>query len=182
MPTASALAGWSNQVPTSFQFAFKANRAITRSKRFADSADLVARFSDLLTAVGPHLGPVLFQLETRADLSQLADLLEIVRPRLKRIVVEFRHPSWLADAAFDILRVNNVALCQTETDDGCDPSVGATDFSYIRLRKSAYTAAELDKRFERLETLADAGHDVFCYLKHDVQNAVLLAELRQRNK
>jgi uncharacterized protein YecE (DUF72 family) len=119
---------------------------------------------------------VLFQLETRADLTQLADFLAIVRPRLKRIVVEFRHPSWLTDATFDILRGNNVALCQTETDAGCDPSVGATDFSYVRLRKSVYTAGELDERFERLETLAGPGHDVFCYLKHEVENAVLLNE------
>jgi len=178
LPTASALESWSEQVPPTFQFAIKASRVITRQKRLADSADLAARFCDLLTRMGPRLGPVLFQFETRADVPQLVDFLAIIRPRLKRIVVEFRHASWLTDATFDVLRASNVALCQTETDDGSDPSISAADFSYVRLRKSAYTASELEERIAGLAALADADHDVFCYLRHDVENAVLLRDLR----
>ena len=178
MPSASTLAGWSDQVPPAFQFAFKANRGITRTKEFASKAALAVRFCDLLGTTGSHLGPVLFQLESRADVPQLADFLAMLRPRLRRIVVEFRHKSWFTDAAFDVLRGSDVALCQTETDSGCDPLVSARDFSYVRLRKSAYTRAELDERIGQLEALAGAGHDIFCYLKHDVENAVLLRELR----
>jgi uncharacterized protein YecE (DUF72 family) len=177
MPTTSALAGWSEQVSATFQFAIKAPRAITRQKRLADNTDLVARFCDLLTTMGSRLGPVLFQFETRADTAQLADFLAIIRPRLRRIVMEFRHASWLTDETFELLHCNSVALCETETDDGCDPSIGAANFSYIRLRKSAYTAIELDERIGRLAALADGDHDVFCYLKHDVENAVLLRDL-----
>ena len=177
MPSASALAGWSEQVPPEFQFAFKANRGITRTKEFASREDLVIRFCDLVTAVGPHLGPVLFQLESRADVPQLSEFLAMVRPRLKRIVVEFRHKSWFTDATFDVLRANDVALCQTESEDGRDPAVSARDFSYIRLRKSSYTLEDLGERMRQLEAAAGAEHDVFCYLKHDVQNAVLLRQL-----
>lgn len=178
MPTASALSGWARQAPPSFQFAFKANQGITRTKDFAGREELIIRFCDLLAEVGGHLGPVLFQLESRADPPQLAAFLALLRPRLRRIVIEFRHRTWLTDEVFDILRAADAALCQTETDQGTDPLISASDFTYVRLRKSAYTSAELDKRLDELETMAASGHDVFCYLKHDVENAVLLRDLR----
>jgi len=178
MPKAEVLSGWAEQVPPDFQFAFKANRRITQTKRPADGADAIAWFCDRLAAVGAHLGPVLFQLESRADLAQLAGFLALLRPRLTRIVVEFRHPSWFTDETFDILRSHGAALCQTETDDGCDPYLGASDFSYVRLRKSSYTAGELSERLQRLDALCEADHDVYCYLKHEVENAVLLRDQR----
>jgi uncharacterized protein YecE (DUF72 family) len=178
MPSTSALESWAAQVPDGFMFAFKANRGITRTKEFATKTDLVGRFCDLLESVGPHLGPVLFQFESRADPPQLAEFLVAIRPRLQRIVVEFRHASWYTEEAFDILRRNDVALCQTETDKSCDPLISASDFSYVRLRKSAYTLDEVRERMGGLESLARPGHDVFCYLKHDGENAVLLRELR----
>lgn len=180
MPSAEALAAWCNQVPPDFRFAFKAHRAITHRKRFADTGDFVDRFCDLLAPLDSRVGPVLFQFETIADVPQLSDFLVAMRPRFKRIVVEFRHASWFTDAAFDVLRANDVALCQTETDDGCDPTVRASGFSYLRLRKSTYSAAALDERLGQLQASAAGGHDVFCYLKHDAQNAVLLRELPRR--
>jgi uncharacterized protein YecE (DUF72 family) len=179
MPKDDVLAGWTTQVPPDFTFAIKANRRITQTKRPADGADAIAWFCDRLAAVGPHLGPVLFQLESRADLAQLVGFLALVRPRLARVVIEFRHPSWLTDEAFDILRAKDVALCQTETDDGSDPYIPASDFSYVRLRKSSYTAPELQERLNGLELLAGSSHDVYCYLKHEVENAVLLRDLRR---
>jgi uncharacterized protein YecE (DUF72 family) len=182
MPSASALTNWAEQAPDGFQFSFKANRGITRTKEFGSRTDLLLRFCDLLGNAFPHLGPVLFQFESRADLPQLAEFLGMARPRLRRIVVEFRHKSWYSDEAFDILRSNDAALCQTETDEGIDPEVSASDFSYVRLRKSAYTAEEVEQRISRLESLASGGHDVYCYLKHDVGNAVLLRDLKQRGR
>jgi uncharacterized protein YecE (DUF72 family) len=180
MPSASALTGWAAQVPAPFQFAFKANQGITRTKDFASRGDLIARFCDLLADVGGHLGPVLFQLEARADPPQLSEFLALVRPRLKRVVMEFRHKTWFTDEVFDSLRSNDVALCQTETDKGTDPLISAIDFTYIRLRKSSYTLAELEQRIGGLQEMAESGHDVYCYLKHDVENAVLLRELHPR--
>jgi uncharacterized protein YecE (DUF72 family) len=177
MPKQEVLATWVGQVPSAFTFSIKANRRITQTKRPADGADAIAWFCDQLSAVGSRLGPVLFQLESRSDLEQLDGFLALVRPRLARIVIEFRHASWLTDQAFDILRSHNAALCQTETDDGNDPYVPASDFSYVRLRKSTYTAAELSERLERLAKLAEPNHDVFCYLKHEVENAVLLRDV-----
>ena len=104
----------------------------------------------------------------------------MARPRLKRMVVEFRHKSWYSDEAYDILRSHDAALCRTETDEATDPEVSASDFSYVRLRKSAYTLDEVEERLTLLKSLASGEHDVYCYLKHDVENAVLLRKLTQR--
>jgi uncharacterized protein YecE (DUF72 family) len=178
MPAAATLAGWANRVPSEFRFSFKANQGITRSKEFANRGDRLNWFCHQIEATGEHLGPVLFQFESRADLPQLATFLELARPLVQRIVVEFRHKSWFTDGTYELLRAQGVALCQTETDAGCDPLVSAPDFSYVRLRKSAYTSDEVRERLNGLRETAVAGRDVFCYLKHDVENAVLLRDLR----
>jgi uncharacterized protein YecE (DUF72 family) len=178
MPAAASLAGWVGRVSNGFRFSFKANQGITRSKEFASRGDRLQFFCKQIEAVGKHLGPVLFQFESRADLTQLAEFLKIARPLLSRIVVEFRHKSWFTDEVYDMLRVNGVALCQTETDAGCDPLVSAPDFSYVRLRKSAYTPDEVRKRLGQLRSMAADDHDVYCYLKHDVENAVILRDLQ----
>jgi uncharacterized protein YecE (DUF72 family) len=177
MPSGATLAGWAGRVSDGFRFSFKANQGITRSKEFASRGDRLTWFCKQIEEVGDHLGPVLFQFETRADLPQLGEFLGLARPLLKRIVVEFRHKTWFTDEAYELLRANGVALCQTETDSGCDPLVSAPDFSYLRLRKSAYTLDEVGARLKQLQAMATGDHDVFCYLKHDVENAVLLREV-----
>ena len=176
MPNPEAVRAWTDQAPPGFLFSFKAHRAITHRKRFAEGSEFLDRFAELLTIVGSHLGPVLFQLDTIADVPQLADFLAMAKARFGRVVVEFRHKSWFADATYDVLRGAGVAMCQTETDEGTDPQLDASDFAYRRLRRSSYSAAELGDRLAELRTLA-AGREVFAYLKHDAANAVLLRDL-----
>jgi len=177
LPSPETVAGWCDLVPETFRFSFKAPGAITHRKRFGTPSDYLDRFAGLLTVVKSRLGPVLFQLDTVADVEQLREFASHVRPRFERIAFEFRHASWYDEAVFDILRASDIALCQTETDDACDPPLGAREFSYVRLRKSAYSGDELAERVARLEALTAGGRDVFGYLKHDVENAVLLRDL-----
>ncbi len=177
LPGPEVIARWCELVPPGFRFAFKAPGAITHRKRFAGTGEIVTRFADLVAVAGTRLGPVLFQLDTVADVDQLAEFAALVKLRFPRIVFELRHPSWLVEPVFDLMRAHDVGLCQTETDDGCDPPLPAKSFAYARLRKQAYTAAELRDRLARLEALAAGGRDVFAFLKHDVENAVLLREI-----
>jgi uncharacterized protein YecE (DUF72 family) len=176
IPKLNAIAGWCEQVPPTFRFAFKAHRAITHRRRFADTTDFLERFAEPIQGVGHRLGPVLFQFETIADVSQLAEFLGRVKGYFPRVVAEFRHPSWLTEATYDVLRAGGVAMCQTETDEGCGPGVPATGFSYLRLRRSDYTAVDLENRLRALQKLSAPEHDVFVYLKHDAVNAVLLRD------
>jgi uncharacterized protein YecE (DUF72 family) len=173
-PAPEAIAGWRDQAPPDFLFSVKASRAITHRKRFADTGELLERFAELLRILGDRLGPVLFQFQTIADVAQLRDFLGQARSHFPRVVAEFRHPSWMTDETFEVLRSVDAALCATETDDGSDPHIAAHGFSYVRLRRTAYTAEELAGRLAALRELSAGDHDVFAYLKHDVENAVLL--------
>src|SRR5262249_49269920 len=145
--------------------------------QFAATNDMFDRFAELLHGAGARLGPVLFQFETIADVPQLADFLGAARARFGRVVAEFRHQSWFSPATYDVLAAADVPLCRTETDDGQAPVVTGPTFSYLRLRRSAYTVETLQARLAELGTLAGA-HDVFAYMKHDVENAVLLRDVQ----
>jgi len=173
MPPPEAVASWRDQAPPDFRFSFKAHRAITHRKRFADDTEVLDRFAELMQVVGDRLGPVLFQFDTIADVPQLEDFLAVATTRFARVVVEFRHKSWFTDACFDLLRRTGVALCQTETDDGADPVLDSPTFAYRRLRRSAYTLQDVEQHLAALRRLAP-DRDVFAYFKHDAANAVLL--------
>ncbi len=173
-PTSAAISGWCSQVPPEFRFSCKAHRAITHKKRFADVTDFFDRYADLLLEFGTKLGPVLFQFETIADPPQLADFLGVVTGRFQRVVAEFRHPTWFSKETFAVLQAADVALCATETDEGSDPVV-PTSFTYVRLRRSEYTAGEMSDRVIGLRRRA-ADQDVYAYAKHDAANAVLLRD------
>src|SRR6187551_2007259 len=75
MPNAATIAGWRSQVPDSFRFAMKAPRRITHIKRLTDSTADVEHFLEMLTALGPCLGSILFQLPPhfKRDLPRFAE-------------------------------------------------------------------------------------------------------------
>src|SRR6476619_2597952 len=62
MPSAKQLGEWVAQVPATFQFAVKAPQRITHKERLENSADSLATFFTACQALGPKLGPLLFQL------------------------------------------------------------------------------------------------------------------------
>lgn len=167
MPAPDAVAKWRDTVPDGFRFAYKAFRGIVHRKRFADGTELLDRFAELLEPVGPRLGPVMFQFETIADVDQLKTFLGNAKARFEKVVVEFRHPSWLTEATFNVLREADIAMCQTETDNECAPLLPAGNFAYLRLRKSDYTEAELKAWKHKLDAMVAAGRDVYCFFKHE---------------
>ena len=81
-------------------------------------------------------------------------------------------PAWLAgDVAGDVLdrldgRRATVALVETDSP-AARPISTSGPFTYARLRRSHYGAAELDRWGERLAKLQAEGRDVYVYLRHD---------------
>jgi uncharacterized protein YecE (DUF72 family) len=180
LPRPGAIEKWRDTVPAEFRFAYKAFRGIVHRKRFADDTQILDRFAELLEHAGGSLGPVLFQFETIADVPQLDAFLRNATARFRQVAVEFRHVSWLTASAFQVLRERDVALCQTETDDGCDPLVPASHFAYLRLRKSDYSVDQLRAWRRTLQAMVAGGRDVYCYLKHEGRFAALASEVFQR--
>jgi len=170
MPAAKALAEWAAVVPEGFQFALKANRNITHIRRLRDCEESVERFLEAAKALAEtgRLGPVLVQLPPNfaADLPRLGAFLKLL-PADRRFALEVRHASWHAPETYELLREFGAALCIAETDEESAPETLTAEFTYLRLRKTTYTRAELKTWREKCRAWMRQGTDVYVYFKHE---------------
>lgn len=115
-----------------------------------------------------RFGAVLFQLPPnfKADAERLTAFLDEAASFNLRMAFEFRHESWFADEIYSVLRKHNAALCVAESDELATPDVRTADFICYRLRRSEYSADEIDVVCEQLRDAARYG-DVFAYFKHE---------------
>lgn len=119
---------------------------------------------------GDRLGSVLFRVPAgvERDDRRLASLLE-AWPGGLRLTLEFQHLSWFVDEVFALLQAAGAACCATEleTADG-PPAIRRTGgFLYLRLRRDAYTRAELRAWAARVVPFLEAGDDVYAFFRHD---------------
>lgn len=168
MPTPKTLAGWDGQTPRDFVFALKAPQRITHLARLRDVDEPVRFFCEVARALGPKLGPLLFQLPPnfKKDLGRLTDLLALL-PRDLRVAFEFRHESWLGDDVYERLGARNAALCIADFGDRTTPLIASADFGYLRLRDEGYGDAELGSWADTIGSLGDRWRDTFVFFKHE---------------
>ncbi len=139
-PSKGLVLGWSRYTPDDFVFSLKLPQVMTHEKKLelrkGVETDLV-RFLSLmkpLISTG-KMGPVLIQLPPsfsyENDLDRLKGFLGMV-PEDVRFAVEFRHPSWLRDDVWSLLRSRNVA--NTIVDEPLLPpdAIVTADFAFIR--------------------------------------------------
>jgi uncharacterized protein YecE (DUF72 family) len=179
LPEQSTFASWREQVPEGFLFAVKASRFLTHMKRLRDPEEPLDRLFSRAAALGPTLGPVLYQLPAHftRDLARLDDFLQAlptkVAGRRVRHVMEFRDPSWYVADTFDLLERRGVALCLHDKRGSSidDPFVGP--FVYVRFHGTSghyhgsYGSAQLDRWARRLAEQASDGKAVFAYFNND---------------
>jgi len=170
MPTERMLAGWLNASGTHFRFSFKAPQRITHILRLKDCSQALGGLSRALAPVAAagRMGVVLFQLPPnfKADPQRLDAFLADAKMCRLRIAFEFRHGSWFSNEVYGVLRDHGAALCVAESEDLETPDVATASFTYYRLRKSGYSAAQLDSLARTLRRRASAG-EVFAYFKHE---------------
>lgn len=157
---------WREQTPDDFVFSLKGSRYITHIRRLRDAEGTLANFfAQGLLALGPKLGPILWQFPPRfkfdadlfeaffaalpADAKAAAALARRHDNRLKgraltkaetdapiRHAVEIRHESFVCEEFIRLLRRRNIALVVADTVDWpCLFDVTA-DFVYARLHGS----------------------------------------------
>jgi uncharacterized protein YecE (DUF72 family) len=139
-PSKGLVLGWSRYSPEGFVFSAKLPRAITHEKRLdlaqGAESDLI-RFLSLMKPLitAGKLGPVLVQLPPsysyEEDFGKLKSFLEVV-PDDVRFAVEFRHPSWLKDEVWSLLRSRNVANVIVDEPLLPPETVVTADFAFIR--------------------------------------------------
>ncbi|MDQ6740972.1 MAG: DUF72 domain-containing protein [Actinomycetota bacterium] len=155
---------WGLETPTNFEFAIKGGRFITHMLRLRNVDTALANFfASGMLALGPKLGPVLWQLPERItfDAEVLGSFLgrlphgtaaaavlatghderlkdrnwtETDADRPLRHALEVRHPSFATEECYELLRRHNVALVLADTA-GRWPFLSrvTSDFVYVRL-------------------------------------------------
>jgi uncharacterized protein YecE (DUF72 family) len=148
IPSEAVLATWAGEVSPDFRFVMKASRRITHNGRLKDVDGSLAYFLRAVNPLGPRLGPTLFQLPPtfQKDFARLREFLARL-PRRWPAAFEFRHPTWLDDEVYQLLRDQNAALVAVDEDEGeggGSPLVVTADWGYLRLRRSSYDPAALE--------------------------------------
>jgi uncharacterized protein YecE (DUF72 family) len=184
-PSASKVAAWLRATPADFVFAVKAQRGGSMRAFRGDAAASVAWLTGPYRLFGERLGAVLFRVpeDVPYDPGRLAALLD-AWPEDVPLALEPRHPSWVDDGAFELLRRHRVTMVATELpEDDAPPTLRLTGrFLYLRLRRHDYSPAEVDGWAARIEPFLSGGHDAFVFFRHDpVGRATELGdELRTR--
>jgi uncharacterized protein YecE (DUF72 family) len=174
LPEAATFAAWRAQVAGGFLFAVKASRFLTHMKRLRDPQEPIDRLFSRVQALGPCLGPVLYQLpgNFHRDVPLLDAFLCALPPRIQH-VVEFRDRSWYVDTTFNCLERHGVALClhDKEGSEISEPFVGPC--AYIRFHGTSgryhgsYSERALADWAERLLSHWRDGGDVYAYFNND---------------
>jgi uncharacterized protein YecE (DUF72 family) len=189
LPARESLARWRDTVPRDFRFACKASRFITHMKKLAPGGPGLGRFLDAVAALGPKLGPILFQLPPRweLDLDRLARFLRLL-PGTRRFAFEFRDPSWLRAETYALLAEHGAALCLYELAGRRTRPRTTADFVYVRLHgpagayRGTYPARTLRRWAARCTTWTREGRDVYCYFDNDERGYAARDALRLRGR
>jgi uncharacterized protein YecE (DUF72 family) len=181
-PSKGLVLGWSRYSPEGFVFSAKLPRAITHEKRLDLSqgaeSDLV-RFLSLMKPLitTGKLGPILIQLPPsysyEEDFGKLKSFLEVV-PDDVRFAVEFRHPSWLRDEVWSLLKSRNVANVIVDEPLLPPETVVTADFAFIRWHGRGtrpwynyrYTEAELKKWVPKVKEVSSRANKTFGYFNN----------------
>lgn len=167
MPNAPTLEQWIAQTHDGFRFSLKASQKITHRERLSVPSGALAYFVRAAASLGPRLGCVLYQLPPnfKMDLARLDAFLSEL-PKGQPSAFEFRHPSWWNDATYDMLRGRGAALCIHDSQELTTPPVITGGFTYVRLRRDAYSEEERRAWQGRFSAWAAAGTEVFAFIKH----------------
>ena len=174
LPELKTVKGWRNEAPAGFIFAAKGSRFLTHMKKLKDPAPALAVFIERAVLLGPHLGPILFQLPPRwaINLDRLREVLEVL-PAGRRCAFEFRDPSWFVEPVFRLLERYRAALCIYHIAGRLAPVRVTTDLVYLRLHgpdgayAGSYDDATLARWAEEMAGWAAEGRAVHCYFDND---------------
>jgi uncharacterized protein YecE (DUF72 family) len=177
-------ARWAATVPAGFRFAVKLPRTITHERKLAGCTDLVARFLEEASGLGPKLALLLVQLPPKLafDAGLAEDFFTDLAGRsAARPLCEPRHPSWFeatADALLGRLGVARVAADPAIVPAAALPG-GWRGLAYWRLHgspqmyRSAYGEGRLDAYAGLIRAELDAGREAWCMFDNTASSAAV---------
>jgi uncharacterized protein YecE (DUF72 family) len=173
LPESPTFAAWRRRAPRGFVYAVKASRFLTHMKKLKDPEEPLRRFFTRARQLQRTFGPVLYQLPPRWPLN--VERLEAFLRRLPRgrpQAIEFREPSWYADAVFALLERYGVALCLHDMHGSASGMLAVGPFVYVRFHgvqkySGSYADGVLDRWAAWLAERARAGLPVYAYFNND---------------
>lgn len=179
LPSTEMVGRWREIAPPGFAFSAKGSRLITHAHRLKDCEEPLRRFMERLGGLGGALAVVLWQLPpgmgcTDEHLARLDAFLGLV-PGGMRHAVEFRHPSWLSEETFSVLRDHGtaqVAVSSTRMPRDLTLTAG---FAYVRMHGLSggyahdYTRRGLKPWADFLAGLDRDGQDAYVYFNNDAR-------------
>jgi uncharacterized protein YecE (DUF72 family) len=191
LPSEAAFAAWQAQAPAGFLYAVKASRFLTHLRKLKEPEEPLDRFFTRAVALGPTLGPVLYQLPPRwrVNLARFEHFLAVLPPGYQH-VIEFREPSWLTEEVFQAMERYGVAHCLHDMPPLAVPLRLTAAPVYIRLHGDRdhhgnYSVGSLETWARRIVDWHRQGYPVFVYFNNDVggyavENAKTLKQLLAR--
>ena len=175
LPETATFARWAARAPSGFLYAVNASRFLTHMKKLKDPEEPVQRLFDRMSALGNHLGPVLYQLPPnfKCDRGRLEHFLQVI-PTDVLHVIEFRDPSWYVDEVSTLLEAHQVARCLHDMKGSATGQERVGPCVYVRFHGASgtYTGSYSTGRLERwADSLAGQhrdGIDVYVYFNNDV--------------
>jgi len=193
LPTEKTVKNWDKNTPDDFVFSVKASRYITHVKRLKEF-DSVQTFLKNLQPIQHKLGPILFLLPANFQLnySRLAEFIKYL-PKNYRYTFEFRHPSWLIEEVYALLKKNDIALCISDLNGKLTPIQVTASFVYVRLHgpkeayRGRYSLSQLKQWEKRIKEWRSKKLSVYIYFDNDekgfaIKDAKILNKLLESNK
>jgi len=174
LPSEAMVRGWHNRAPRGFIYAVKGSRFITHMKKLNVVRKSIDIFFERAALLKEHLGPILWQLPPNLhyDPPRLEGFLAML-PRKYRYTVEFRHPSWVREETFDVLRRHNAAHVHLSSMAMPLNLTTTADFIYIRFHgleggfAHDYTRNELKPWADHCREALRNGLNVYAYFNND---------------
>jgi len=168
---------WEKVAPEGFQFAVKGSRYCVMKSKLAEAEEgLSGFFAQGFAALGPKLGPILWQFTPwrkfdRDDISGFIDLL----PReldgiMLRHAIEPRNESFRDERFFQLCRARNIAVVLEDSDDYPAIEADTADFTYARLQRmreevmTGYDDDALDSFAKRAREWQKNGRDTYVFM------------------
>jgi uncharacterized protein YecE (DUF72 family) len=167
---------WEKTVPAGFQFAIKGSRFCVSRSRLCEGAEGLTNFFEQgFAALGPKLGPILWQFLPRRkfdadDIAGFIDLLPDEFDGIKlRHAIEPRDESFRDERFFELCRTRNIAIVYEDSADYPLIEAETADFTYARLQRmdesvpTGYEAGTLDDFATKAKKWAAKG-DAYIFL------------------
>jgi uncharacterized protein YecE (DUF72 family) len=133
---------WAETAPDGFQFAVKGSRYCVMKPKLAETSEgLSGFFAQGFAALGPKLGPILWQFAhyRRFDRDDIAAFIDLLPEKLEgmklRHAIEPRHKSFDDEKFFDLCRARNVAVVLEDSDGYPAIEADTADFRYARYQR-----------------------------------------------